>query len=96
MDEIRLRAGVPSADWLLAEAEQVNVDGFVVADGAAETLASGVFVTSAPDEAARALPARMTLVRGEGEAALLAMARSRRSPQADESMGPGPFDSSSD
>ncbi len=50
MDEIRLRAGVPSADWLLAEAEQVNVDGFVVADGAAETLASGVFVTSAGGE----------------------------------------------
>lgn len=47
MDEIRLRAGAPSADWLLAEAEQVNVDGFIVADGAAETLGAGVLVTSA-------------------------------------------------
>ena len=59
----------------------------------ARFVAGGVFVTSAPDEAARALPARMTLVRGEGEAALLAMARSRRSPQADESMGSEPVDS---
>ncbi len=38
-------------------------------------VAGGVFVTTAPDEAARVLPRSCVLVRGEGEAALLALAR---------------------
>lgn len=38
-------------------------------------VAGGVFVTTAPDEAARLLPRSCVLVRGEGEAALLALVK---------------------
>lgn len=42
---------------------------------AARLVAGGVYVTGSPDEAARLLPGGVTLLRGEGEEALLRLAR---------------------
>ena len=50
VDELRFRAVESTADWMKAEHDQVVVDGFVVAQGAAEILQPGVFITSCAGE----------------------------------------------
>ena len=49
-DEMRLRTGVTTLDWSLAENEQVLKSDFVVADSAAEIIKAGVRVTSSAME----------------------------------------------
>ena len=56
----------------------------------ADVVAGGVYITTAYEEAARALPSHVKLIRGEGEAALLALAQDEPANHAE--TPPRPFE----